>query len=72
MTQVTTTRMTDVAGQERTTGVQLTSGTPPVVEIDTNLEEEIDIEKDAELSKSATKTTSEMGAKPEKVEQYNR
>ena len=45
---------------------------PLVVEIDTNLEKEIDIEKDTETSKKAMKTTGEMGAKPEKVKQYNK
>ena len=72
MTQETATRVTDMAGQERTTGVQVTPGTLPVVEIDTNLEEEIDIEKDTETSKRVTETTGETGIKPEKVEQYNR
>ena len=71
-TQETATRMTDVTEQERTTEVQITARTLPVVEIDTNLEEEVDIENYAETSKRATKTTSEMGAKPEKVKQYNR
>ena len=71
-TQETATRMTDIAEQERTTEVQVTPGTPLVVEIDTNLEKEIDIEKDAETSKRATKTTGEMGAEPEKVKQDNR
>ena len=63
----TATRVTDMAEQERTTEVQVTTGTLPVVEIDTNLEEEIDIEKDVETSKRAMKTTSETGTKPEKV-----
>ena len=40
----TTTRATDMAEQERTTEVQVTPGTLPVVKIDTNLEKEIDIE----------------------------
>ena len=71
-TQETTTRATDVAEKERTTEVQVTPGTLPVVKIDTNLEKEIDIEKDTEMSKKATKTTGEMGTKPEKVKQYNR
>ena len=66
-TQETATRGTDVTEQERTTEVQVTPGMLPVVEVDTNLEEEIDIEKDAEMSKRATKTTSETG-----IEQYNR
>ena len=71
-TQETATRATDMAEQERTTEVQVTPGMPPVVKIDTSLEKEIDIEKDAETSKRATKTTGETGTKPEKVEQYNR
>ena len=71
-TQEATTRMTGVAEQERTTEVQVTSGTSPVVEIDANLEKEVDIEKDTEMSKKAMKTTGEMGAKLEKVKQYNR
>ena len=71
-TQETATRMMGVAEQERTTEVQVTPGMPPVVEIDTNLEKEVDIEKDAETSKKAMKTTGETGAKPEKVKQYNR
>ena len=71
-TQETAIRATDVAEQERTTEVQVTPGMPPVVKIDTNLEEEIDIEKDAETSKRAMKTTGETGAEPEKVKQYNR
>ena len=71
-TQETTTRMTGMAEQERTTEVQVTPGTPPMVKIDTNLEKEIDIEKDAETSKKATKTTDQIGAKPEKVKQYHR
>ena len=68
----TTTRTADMTGQERTTGVQVTPGMLPVVKIDTNLEEEIDMEKDAEISKRATETTGEMGVKQEKVKQYNR
>ena len=71
-TQEITTRATDVAEQERTTEVQVTPGMLRVVKIDTYLEEEIVIEKDAETSKRATKTTSETGTKPEKIEQYNR
>ena len=71
-TQETVTRVTDVTGQEGTTGVQVKPRVPPVVEIDTNLEEEIDIEKDTEMSNRATKTTSEIGAEPEKVKQYNK
>ena len=71
-TQETTTRMTGMAEQERTTEVQVTPRMPLVVEVDTNLGKEVDIEKDAETSKKATKTTGEMGTKPEKVEQYNR
>ena len=62
-TQETATRVTDVAEQERTTEVQVTPGTLLVVKIDTNLEKEIDIEKDA---KKATKTTGETGVEPER------
>ena len=58
-TQETTTRTTDMAEQEKTTEVQVTPGMPLVVEIDTNLEKEIDIEKDVETSKKAMKTTGE-------------
>ena len=54
-TQETTTRMTDVAEQERTTEVQVTPGMPLVVEIDTNLEKEIDVEKDVETLKKGHK-----------------
>ena len=71
-TQESATRMMGVAEQERITEVQVTPETPPVVEVDTNLEKEVDIEKVAEMSKKAMKTTGEMGADPEKVKQYNR
>ena len=63
---------TDVAEQERTTEVPITPEIPPAAEVDTNLEKEINIGKDAEMSIKVMKTTAEMGAKPEKVEQYNR
>ena len=43
-----------------------------VVKVDMKPEKEINIEKDAETSKEVTKTTGEMGTKPEKVEQYNK
>ena len=62
-TRETTTRIMDMTEQERTTEVQITPGMPPMVEIDTNLEEEIDIEKDAEMSKRARKTTGETARK---------
>ena len=71
-TQETATRMMGMAELERTTEVQVTSGMPPVVVVDINLEKEVDTEKDAGTSKKAMKTTGEMGAKPEKVKQYNR
>ena len=71
-TQETATRMMGVAEQERTTEIPITPRVPPVVKVDMNLEKEIKIEKDAEMSTKVMKTTGEMGAKPEKVEQYNR
>ena len=61
-----------MAEQERTTEIPITPRMPLLVEVDTNLEKEINVEKDAETSKKVTKTTGEMGADPEKVEQYNR
>ena len=70
-TQETATRMTGMTEQERTTEVQVTPGMLLVVKVDTNLEKEVDIEKDAETSKKAMRT-GEMGTKPEKVKQYNR
>ena len=70
--QETATRTTGMAEQERTTEVPITPRTPWVVKVDTNLEKEINIDKDAETSKKVTKTTGETGTKPEKVKQYNR
>ena len=70
--QESATTTTGMAEQERTTEVPITPGMLPVVEVDTNLEKEINIEKDAEMSMKVTKTTAEMGAEPEKVKQYNR
>ena len=61
--------------QEITAVTQTTPRTPLVVESDTTPEEEIDIEKDAEISektKEAEAKAKESGTKPVMTEQYNK
>ena len=58
--------------QERITETLATPKTPPVVELDTVPEEEINVEKDAQASRKTREArveTEEPGTRPEKSEQ---